>query len=96
MNTITLEFKAVKVKIPVENLTLEALEQMVFDIRQELGKTALVGALRQYDELLRESRLKGALKISGQRQSICKRWWVIFNTAGHYTKKEQQTSHGIF
>ncbi len=49
MNTITLELKAVKVKIPTENLTLEALEQMVFDIRQELGKTALVDTLREYD-----------------------------------------------
>ena len=62
MNTITLEFKAVKVKIPIENLTLEGLEQMTFDLRQELGKTALVNALRQYDEVLRESRPRGELK----------------------------------
>lgn len=62
MNTITLEFKSVKAKIPIEGLTLEGLEQMVFDIRQELGRTALVNALRQYDEVLRKSRPKGALK----------------------------------
>jgi len=30
--------------------------------RQELGKTALVNALRQYDEVLRESRPRGELK----------------------------------
>jgi len=34
MNTITLEFKAAKVKIPTEGLTFEALEEMVFGIRQ--------------------------------------------------------------
>ena len=62
MNTITLEFKSVKAKIPIENLTLEGLEQMTFDLRQELGKTALVNALRQYDEVLMKSRPRGKLK----------------------------------
>jgi len=41
MNMITLEFKPVKVKIPVQGLTLEALEKMIFDIRQENGKNSL-------------------------------------------------------
>lgn len=62
MNTITLEFKSVKADIPIENLTLEGLEQMVFDIRQELGKTALVNALRQYDVVLMKNRGRGKLK----------------------------------
>jgi len=62
MNTITLEFKPVKVKIPVEGLTLEALEEMIFDIRGENGKTAFVHALRQYDEVLRKTRPRGILK----------------------------------
>ncbi|MFH1641004.1 MAG: ISLre2 family transposase [Candidatus Omnitrophota bacterium] len=62
MNTITLEFKSVKAKIPIENLTLEGLEQMVFDLRQELGKTAIVNALQQYDRVLREARPRGELK----------------------------------
>ena len=62
MNTITLEFKAVKVKIPTEGLTLEGLEQMVFDIRQEIGKIALVKALSEYDDILRKNRIRGTLK----------------------------------
>lgn len=62
MNTITLEFKAVKAKIPVENLTLESLEEMIFDIRQEIGITTFVKALQQYDEVLRISRPRGRLK----------------------------------
>ena len=62
MNTITLEFKAVKVKIPAENLTLEGLEQMVFDIKQEIGKAALVKALSEYDDILRKNRMRGTLK----------------------------------
>lgn len=62
MNTITLEFKAVKAKIPIENLTLEGLETAVFDLRQEIGQTALVNALRQYDEALRQNRARGELR----------------------------------
>jgi len=62
MNTITLEFKAVKVKIPVKNLTLETLEEAIFDIRQEIGKAAFINALREYDEVLREQRPRGILK----------------------------------
>jgi len=62
MNTITLEFKAVKVKIPVKNLTLETLEEAIFDIRQEIGKAAFINALREYNEVLREQRPRGILK----------------------------------
>ncbi len=62
MNTITLEFKPVKVKIPTENLTLEALEEMIFDIRQETAKTAFVHVLKEYDEVLRAQRPRGILK----------------------------------
>ena len=60
--TITVEFKPVKIKISAENLTLEALEEMIFDIRQESGKTAFVNALSQYDEALRKARPRGKLK----------------------------------
>ena len=67
MNKITLEFKPVKIKIPVEGLTLEALEEMIFDIRQEIGKTTFVNALMQYDEDLRKKRPRGELK------NVCKK-----------------------
>lgn len=62
MDTITLEFKPVKVKIPTENLTLEALEEMIFDIRQELGKTTFVNVLKEYDEVLAKNRPRGTFK----------------------------------
>lgn len=62
MNKITLEFKAVKIKISVKNLTLEGMEEMIFDIRQELGKTAFVNVLKQYDEILRNTRARGKMK----------------------------------
>jgi len=64
MNKITLEFSPVKIKIPVEGLTLEA---MIFDIRQEVGKTAFVNAIREYDKALAKNRPRGTLK------NICKK-----------------------
>lgn len=79
MNTITLEFEAVKVKIPVENLTFESLEEMIFDIRQEIGRTAFVKALQQYDEALGISRRRGTL------ENICKKTKCLQTRAGDIT-----------
>ena len=62
MNTITLEFKPVKLKMSVKNLTLETLEEAIFDIRQEIGKVAFVNALKEYDEVLAKNRARGTLK----------------------------------
>ncbi len=62
MDKITLEFAPVKIKIPTKDLTLEALEEMIFDIRQEIGKAAFVKALREYDTLLAKERPRGILK----------------------------------
>jgi len=61
MNTITLEFKPVKLKIPVKNLTLETLEEVIFDIRQQLGIEAFRQSLHEYDKLLRKNRTRGVL-----------------------------------
>jgi len=62
MNTITVEFKPVKLKMSVKNLTLETLEEAIFDIRQEIGKVAFVNALKEYDEVLAKNRARGTLK----------------------------------
>jgi hypothetical protein len=62
MNTITLEFKPVKLKIPIEGLTFEVIEEAIFDIRQEIGRTAFVTAIKDYDEQLARQRPRGELK----------------------------------
>ena len=49
---ITVEFPGVKLKIRTEGLTLEALEEMVFDIVRGIGQKAIVGALEEYNEIL--------------------------------------------
>ena len=83
MNTITLEFKPVKIKIPTENLTLEALEEMIFDIRQEQGKTAFVNALGQYDDILAKRRPRGTLK------NICRKTKYLQTRVGDIQYKRR-------
>ena len=59
---IAIEFSGVKVKIGREGLTLEALEELVFDISRGIGRRAMEDALAGYDEKLREERVRGLLK----------------------------------
>jgi hypothetical protein len=68
MDTITVEFKSVKLKIPQEGLTLETLEQMIFDISRSVAQAALVKALNDYDSNLSKSRTRGLYKNLGRRQ----------------------------
>ena len=64
---ITIEFPGVKVKISTEGLTLEALEELIFDIGRGIEQRAMIGALGQYDEILRKERPRGLL------ENICKK-----------------------
>jgi len=66
--TITLEFRPVKIKIPLKGLTLDTLEEAVFDIRQDIGKTALVEALKEYDQVLAKNRPRGIFKNIGRKK----------------------------
>lgn len=64
---ITVEVPAVKIKIPREGLTLEALEEMVFEIVCALGREAMMGALGEYDRMLGAERKRGLLKNIGKK-----------------------------
>ena len=59
---ITVEFPGVKVKINTEGLTLEALDEMIFEISRGIGQKAFVGALAEYDEELRKDRPRGVFE----------------------------------
>jgi hypothetical protein len=64
---IAVEITGVKLKIPREGLTLEALEGLIFDITRAIGQQAMVKALEQYDEMLKKERARGKLK------NVCKK-----------------------
>ena len=64
---ITIEFPGVKVKIRPEGLTLETLEELIFDISRGIGQKAFVGVLEGYDKKLGKERPIGMLKNVGKK-----------------------------
>lgn len=64
---ITVEIPGVKIKIPREGLTLEALEEMIFDIVCAMGRQAMTKALREYDRMLGAERKRGMFKNIGKK-----------------------------
>lgn len=67
MNTISIEFPAVKINLEIEGLKFSTLEQAVFDITQVLGRKALENTLLDIDKRLQDTRPKGALINTGKR-----------------------------
>jgi len=64
---ITIEIPGVKIKIPREGLTLEALEEMIFDIVCTQGRNAMMATLSEYDRMLGKERMRGLLKNIGKK-----------------------------
>lgn len=67
MNTISIEFPAVKINLEIEGLKFSTLEQAVFDITQVLGRKALENTLLDIDKRLQDTRPKGSLINTGKR-----------------------------
>ena len=68
MDTISITFPQVKINLPLDEITFDTLEQMVFDITQRIGRKALEKALNDTDATLRDNRPEGVLKNTGKRQ----------------------------
>ena len=64
---ITVEIPGVKIKIPREGLTLEALEGMIFDIVCAQGRNAMMATVSEYDRMLGKERVRGLLKNIGKK-----------------------------
>jgi len=73
---ITVEITGVKIKIPREGLTLESLEELIFEIIRGLGQKAFRDALEEYDGMLGKERVRGLLK------NICKKTRYIQTRIG--------------
>lgn len=68
MDTIAITFPAVKINLSLSEITFDTLEQMVFEITQCIGKKAIEKTLSDIDDVLRDSRPKGALENTGKRE----------------------------
>jgi len=68
MDTITITFPEVKVKIPTKDLTFDILENMIFEISQNIARKVFEKALTDVDSYLRNKRERGKLKNTGKRE----------------------------
>jgi len=58
MDTITITFPEVKVKIPIKDLTFDILENMLFEILQNIARRVFEKAITNIDSYLRNKREK--------------------------------------
>ena len=68
MDTITITFPEVKVKIPIKGLTFDILEDMLFEILQSIARKVFEKAITDIDSYLRNKRERGKLKNTGKRE----------------------------
>ena len=68
MDTIAITFPEVKVKIPIKDLTFDILEDMLFEILQNIARKVFEKAITDIDDTLRNKRERGKLKNTGKRE----------------------------
>ena len=68
MDTITITFPEVKVKIPIKGLTFDLLENMLFEILQNIARKVFEKAITDIDKTLRKNRKRRELKNTGKRK----------------------------
>ena len=68
MDTITITFPEVKVKIPIKGITFDILENMLFEILQDIARKVFEKAITDIDDTLRNKRERGKLKNTGKRE----------------------------
>ena len=67
-DTITITFPQVKVKIPIKGLTFDIIENMLFEILQNIARKVFEKAITDIDNYLRIKRERGKLKNTGKRE----------------------------
>jgi hypothetical protein len=68
MDTITITFPEVKVKIPIKDLTFDTIENMLFEILQNIARKVFEKAITDIDNYLCIKRERGKLKNTGKRK----------------------------
>jgi len=94
MDTITITFPEVKVKIPIKDLTFDILENMLFEILQSIARKVTEKAITDIDSCLRDKRKRGELKNTGKRKKyFLTRFGDILYTRTRYKDREGKTHY---
>ena len=93
MDTIAITFPEVKVKIPIKGLTFDSIEDMIFEISQNIARKVFEKAITDIDSYLRNKRERGKLKNTGKREKyFLTRFGDILYSRTRY-KDRQGKSH---
>lgn len=68
MDTIAITFPEVKVNTKVKDLTFDILENMIFEILQDITCKVFEKAITDIDDSLHNKRARGILKNTGKRE----------------------------
>ena len=93
MDTITITFPEVKVNTEIKGLTFDSIEDMIFEISQNIARKVFEKALTDIDSYLRNKRERGKLKNTGKREKyFLTRFGDILYSRTRY-KDRQGKSH---
>jgi len=94
MDTITITFPQVKVKIPIKGLTFDILENMLFEILQNIARRVFEKAITDIDNYLRKNRERGKLKNTGKRKKyFLTRFGDILYSRTRYKDKDNKSHY---
>jgi len=94
MDTITITFPEVKVKIPIKGLTFDILENMLFEILQNIARKVFEKAITDIDSYLRNKRERGKLKNTGKREKyFLTRFGDILYSRTRYKDKDNKSHY---
>jgi hypothetical protein len=94
MDTITITFPKVKVKIPIKGLTFDNIEDMIFEISQNIACKVFEKAITNIDSYLRKNRERGKLKNTGKRgKYFLTHFGDIFYSRTRYQDKDNKSHY---
>ena len=93
-DTIAIIFPEVKVKIPIKDLTFDTIENMIFEISQNIARRVFEKAITDLDKCLRDKRERGKLKNTGKRKKyFLTRFGDILYARTRYKDRQGKTHY---
>ena len=93
MVTITITFPKVKVNTEIKDLIFDNIEDMIFEISQNIARKVFEKALTDIDNYLSNKRERGKLKNTGKREKyFLTRFGDILYSRIRYKDKDNKKS----
>jgi len=94
MNTIAITFPQVKVNTEIKDLSFDNLEDMIFEISQNIARKVFEKAITDIDNYLRIKRERGKLKNTGKRgKYFLTRFGDILYSRTRYKDQDNQSHY---